>query len=139
MIHNAQQTRNIFARLFRGGMMRRMPRGREDTRVFLAVAASTFDPQLTYTEHEVNEHLGDWMADFADLVKLDHVTVRRHLADHYFLLRDAAGSWYRANQAIINSVIEPAARAVQPRYVLDDVQSDRSERKARKARSGKDA
>ena len=109
-----------------------MPKGQQDTLVFLAVAAATFDPQKTYTESEVNDQLRQWMSGFVDLVMLDHVTVRRYLADYRYLVRDVAGSHYRANQAVINLAIEPEARMAQPWDLLQDAEA---ERKARKVKS----
>ena len=108
-----------------------MPKGQQDTLVFLAVAAATFDPQKTYTESEVNDHLRQWMSGFVDLVMLDHVTVRRYLADYRYLVRDVAGSRYRANQAVINLAIEPEARMVQPWDLLQDAEAERKSRKVK--------
>ena len=126
---NKQQTERILRRLLKGGVMKRMPRNRKDLEVFLALAASFFDPQGKYAEPEVNEILMEWMADFTSPTNMDHVTLRRHLVDFYFLLRDQAGSSYATNQTIINTIIEPAARSVQPRYVLEDMQREREQRK----------
>ena len=124
-----QQTEKLLRRLLKGGVMKRMPRNRKDTEVFLALAASSLDPQDAYSESEINEHLIEWMADFTRPSALDHVTVRRCLIDHYFLLRDQSGSSYTTNQTIINKVIDPAARSIQPRYIFEDVQREREQRK----------
>ncbi len=124
-----QQTEKVLRRLLKGGVMKRIPRNRTDAEIFLALAASTFDPRITYSETEVNEHLLEWMTEFFCTAAIDHVTVRRYLVDFYFLLRDASGTSYRTNQTIINKVIEPAARTIQLRYVLEDVQREKERRK----------
>ncbi len=110
--------------------MRRMPKSRKDTEVFLALAASILDPRTAYSESEVNELLVEWMTDFTSPSGMDHVTVRRYLVDYRFLLRDVSGSTYRTNQTIINKFIEPAARSIQPGNILNDVQRERERRKS---------
>ena len=78
-----------FQRMFSAGRMRRIPRGKADTILFLALAASILDPRETYSEPELNRELREWMADFVDARVFDHVTVRRFLVDYRYLLRDA--------------------------------------------------
>ena len=124
-----EQTVMILKRLLKGGAMKRMPKGRKDTEVFLALAASFLDPQMTYSESELNNLLTEWMADFTSSMTMDHATVRRYLVDFGFLMRDQSGSSYTANQTVINKVIEPAARSVHPRYILESVQREREQRK----------
>jgi len=124
-----QQAEGRLRRLFQGGVIERIPRNSEDARLFLALAASSFDPRNVYSESGVNEQLKEWMDGFTCPDEMDHVSVRRHLVDSHFLLRDTSGATYRVNQAVINQVIEPAARSIQPRYVLEDVQREKKERK----------
>lgn len=132
---NKQQTEKVLRRLLKGGVMKRMPKNRKDTEIFLALAASSFDPRNSYSENEINEHLIEWMADFTRPSALDHVTVRRCLIDHYFLSRSQSGSSYATNQTIINNVIDPAARSIQPRYIFEDIQQEREIRKRAAATS----
>lgn len=124
-----QQTETVLRRLFKGGVIRRMPKNRKDAQTFLALAASNLDPQIKYSESEVNRELVDWMADITCPIGLDHVTLRRYLVDLCFLLRDASGSSYSANQTVINNAIDPSARSIQPRDILEDVQRERNQRK----------
>ena len=124
-----QQTEIVIRRLLKGGVIKRIPRRKKDAEVFLALAASSFDPQSAYTESETNEHLIEWLAGFTCPFALDHVTVRRCLVDFCFLSRDQSGSSYTTNQTLIGNVIEPAARSVQPRYVLEEVQREKDQRK----------
>ena len=124
-----QQTENVFRRLLRGGVVRRLPKNRKDAEIFLALMASSFNPRLAYSEAEVNEHLLEWMADFTCPVAMDHLTIRRSLIDFRLLLRDVAGIRYTTNQTIINNTIEPAARSIQPRQILVDVQREKERRK----------
>ncbi len=116
-------------RLLKGGVIRRMPKSRKDAEIILALAASSFDPRLAYSESEVNEHLSEWLAEFTSPVGMDHVTVRRYLIDYCFLMRDVSGTTYTTNQTIINSAIEPAARSIQPRLILEESERERQQRK----------
>ena len=109
--------------------MRRLPKTRQDTDIFLALAASVLDPQATYSEADLNNLLVEWMNSFVDPAYLDHVTVRRYMVDASMLLRDAEGSHYRANQVIINRVITPEARTLCPDEVLASLQAERAARK----------
>lgn len=126
---NKQRAEGRLRKLFQGGVMKRIPRNSEDARLFLALAASSFDPRNAYSEAAVNEQLKEWMDGFTCPHEMDHVSLRRHLVDSHFVLRDKSGIAYRPNQAVINQVIEPAARSIQPRYLLEDVQRERKERK----------
>lgn len=120
---------NVFRRLLKGGALRRLPKSHADLQIVIGLAASALDPQRTYTEAEVNEWLKEWMAGFTRPSALDHVTIRRYLVDYRFLLRDPAGASYRTNQTMINTVIEPAARSVQPLVLFEEIQQDQAQRR----------
>lgn len=106
-----------------------MPRSRKDAAVFLALAASTFDPRQGYSEEAVNDHLIEWRGEFANPFTMDHVTLRRTLVDFSLLIRDPSGTTYTANQAVINAAIEPAARVLQPEMVHAEMLDERERRK----------
>lgn len=120
----------LFRRLFRGGEIRRLPKSQREADAFLALVAAWLDPRETYPEQALNERLCEWLEGVTCPVAMDHVTVRRYLVDFNFLIRDESGSRYRANQAVINRMIEPEARSVQPRQILVEVEQERSARKA---------
>ncbi|MBT4160412.1 MAG: DUF2087 domain-containing protein [Gammaproteobacteria bacterium] len=130
-----KQSEAALRRIFNGGVMRRLPKSKKDTEMLLALAASALDPQAIYSEAEVNSALADWMAGFTDPVTLDHVTIRRYLVDRALLLRDTPGSVYRTNQAVINRVIEPEVREIQPELILQEVRKDRAGRKRKASAS----
>lgn len=118
-----------FERMFSAGRLSRMPKGRADTLLFLALAASVLDPRKAYSEPELNEELKLWMSDFVDEQVFDHVTVRRYLVDFRLLLRDAPGTRYLTNQTLINHTIEPDVRSLQPGLIYQAVSSAREQRR----------
>lgn len=118
-----------FERMYSAGRLRRMPKGRSDTLLFLAVAASILDPRKAYTEPELNEEIRNWMEGFCESRLFDHVTVRRYLVDFHLLLRDAQGSRYNTNQTMINHTIEPDVRSIQPALIFEAVEYARKQRK----------
>ena len=124
------EVKGVFRRIFNGGEMRRLPKSHKDTEAVLVLAASSLDPRETYSEHELNIALSEWMAGFVDPATMDHVTLRRCMVDIFMLLRDPHGRSYRTNQTVINQVIEPEARAVQPLLVMNEVAAERAKRKA---------
>ena len=124
------EVKGVFRRIFNGGEMRRLPKSRKDTEAVLALAVASLDPRATYSVAEVNEGLSEWMAGFVDPATMDHVTLRRCMVDIFMLLRDPHGRSYRTNQTVINQVIEPEARAVQPLLVMNEVAAERTKRKA---------
>ena len=124
-----KQMEQILRNLFNGGKLERLPKNRRHAEALLALAAASLDSQSEFTEPELNSILGDWLADFADPVFLDHVTVRRYLVDLGMLLRDAEGSRYRTNQPVIGRIIEASTRSVNPRVVYQAVQAERALRR----------
>ena len=124
-----EQVEKVFRRLLKGGAMRRMPRNRSDLQVFLALAASALDPQFDYDEQKLNEHLMEWMSGFTDPVVMDHVSIRRYLVDYHYLHRDVPGTTYKTNQPMINTVIKPRARSVQPLVLLEEIRRDQAHRR----------
>ncbi len=126
---SSSDVESLLRRILKAGPMRRLPKNRQDTDTFLALAASVLDPQATYSETDLNELLIEWMSPFIDPVSLDHVTVRRYMVDASMLLRDAEGNHYRANQVIINRVILPEARTLRPDEVLATLQTERAARR----------
>ena len=124
-----QKAEGILRKMFQGGLIKRMPKNHDDALFFLALAASSFDSQCVYSESEVNHHLVEWLVGFTQADEMDHVTVRRYLVDFQMLMRDASGTEYRTNQTVINNVIEPAGRSIQPRYVMEAVRVERLRRK----------
>lgn len=124
-----KEAQGILRRLFKGGEIERLPKRPGDARFLLALIASSLQPSQHYSERDLNVHLTEWLAGFTCPIGLDHVTVRRYLVDHGFVLRDAEGSWYTVNTAVVGSVLDASAMEVYPRDIFDEVQLERLARK----------
>ena len=129
MAATKEEVEQLLRRLFKGGLIGRIPKGRKDAEVFLALAAARVDSQAYLTESEINEELKDWLEGMANPSDLDHVTVRRYLVDLGMVFRDAEGHSYRTNQAVINRYIDVSARTVAPTEILAEVELARAQRR----------
>lgn len=129
MAATKEEVEHLLRKLFNGGAIERVPKSRKDAEVFLALAAAQVESQALLTESELNEQLSQWLVGVADPDALDHVTLRRYLVDHAFLLRDTQGLQYQTNQAVISRYIKADARTVQPSEVCAAVAQDRERRR----------
>lgn len=83
----------------------------------LAPAACAIDPGQPVREDEVNRGLIDWLADVGQMLRTDHVELRRWLVDADFVVRDGWGHAYVRGPALLDVVRQalgttdgPAAR-----------------------------
>lgn len=129
MAATKEEVEQLLRNLFKGGAVERVPRGRKQAEMFLALAASQVDSTAVVSEAELNEQLTAWLAVVANQQSLDHVTLRRYLVDFAFLLRDPEGQQYQTNQAVINRYIELEARSIHPGEIMAQVQQERSLRR----------
>ena len=68
------EVETLLKRLFKSGVLLRMPKTRSDAEVMLSLLAATLDPQRNYTEKELNDHLAEWLNGIAEPIALDHVS-----------------------------------------------------------------
>ncbi|MCB1693456.1 MAG: DUF2087 domain-containing protein [Pseudomonadales bacterium] len=127
-MNDKQQVERVFARLFNGGLIERVPKRADDAQVFLALAAASL-PGAAHAETEVNLHLAAWLEDIVTPVSMDYVTVRRALVDAQFLLRDVSGHRYSPNFRKISSVLTEEAMQVRPVDVMIQVHAEREARR----------
>ena len=85
--------RTILRRLCTGPE-RNFPRGGRDRAVLLKAASLRLAPARRYTEPEVTGQLKDWLREIGTTLRIDPVTLRRHLVDYGYLDRDPAGRVY---------------------------------------------
>ena len=124
---------NVLARMFKSGPIDHLPKRRFDLDVLLALGTARFEPDWIYDEQTVNERLVQWIDEFTVQAFLDHVTLRRYMVDLRFLLRDAAGSVYRANFAKVDSIIATDARSIDVAEVMMSLARERDLRKQERA------
>lgn len=129
-MHRDQLSR-FLRRLFKGGMMRRLPRQREERMALLALSVVHLDPEGIFDEAEINRHLIDWLDGIsAPDSTADYVTLRRQLVDHGFLRRASDGLIYRVRAEPIAQALGDDARGLNVKALFAEVQADRSRRDA---------
>jgi hypothetical protein len=124
---------NLLARMLKGGPLDRLPKRRADLEVLLALGTARFVPDRIYAEQTINERLIQWIDEFTEQAFLDHVTLRRYMVDLRFLLRDAAGTTYRANFAKVDGIIARDARSIDVGDVMVSLARARDTRKQARA------
>jgi len=70
------------------------PKKRTDLQMLLLSAVLSLNLDEIYSESQINEKLGRWIARFASNLTIDHVTLRRYLVDESILQRDQFGTSY---------------------------------------------
>ena len=123
---------HLLRRVFRGGVMRRLPRKRKDAEVVIALAIVGLAPDAFHDESEVDAHLSAWLHIIGgNDGDLDHVTLRRSLVDYGFLRRASDGVVYRVVPERTDAVLSPGAQLVDPKRVFFEVQAEQHERRER--------
>jgi hypothetical protein len=101
----------------------------EDQHILFVSAVQVLEPGRRYSEAELNEALKPWSATFGDGFGLDHVTLRRHLIDEGYLLRDAAGTEYSLNVEDPPTTFDPGIADLDHESMLEDALQEREERR----------
>ena len=70
-------------------------------RLVLALAASQFEAGQAYPEQAVNALLTNWLSGGGEMLRTDHVELRRWLVDLGFVERDGFGRAYRRVDAAL--------------------------------------
>lgn len=106
-----------------------------DRVLILALAASVIEPGRPLREDEVNRRLVDWLADVGQMLRTDHVELRRWLVDAGFVARDDWGHAYVRGPAQVDlarktlGTIDGAALASAVRSTRVAAQSSRLARR----------
>lgn len=77
-----------------GGREMILPRKQRDRHILFRAIAQSIESGSPYSERELNDSLRDWVASIGLEASLDGVSLRRHLVDCGYLLRDRAGRRY---------------------------------------------
>ena len=121
----------LLQRVFRPGPIKRVPKKQHEAEIFMALSLVDMDPEGIFEETDINRHLSRWLESIAaQNGNADYVTLRRALVDHGFLRRASDGVIYRIRGERIDEVLTPAAKAVDPVAIFNEVQAARSQRRA---------
>ena len=77
------------------GVKHNLPKKQRDRHILFRSVAQTLDATRRYSEPELNAALGRWLLQLG--IGIDHVTLRRHLVDEGYLIRDRQGSAYEVS------------------------------------------
>lgn len=119
---------DLLRRIFHGGLMRRVPKKREEADAIMALSLVSLSAEGVYDESEINVHLSSWLDGISRETNLDYVTLRRYLVDYGFLRRAFDGAVYRIVQDRIEEVLSPEARLVDVKAIFKEVATAREER-----------
>ncbi len=125
------EVEKLLRRSFKSGLLRRLPRKREDADVIMALSIAGMDPDGIFDESQMNVHLSAWLDGIADQQgNLDHVTLRRYLVDYDFLRRASDGVIYRIRPERIDEVLATEAKTIDAKALFEEEQTLRSVRRA---------
>lgn len=108
----------------------------EDQHILFLSAALRVEPGRDYREAELNEALKPWCTTFGGGFGLDHVTLRRHLVDEGYLLRDDAGASYTLNVNDLPIRYDSTIAELDHELMLEEAINEREERRRRYTQSG---
>ena len=74
--------------------MKGFPRRHRDQQILLKSVVLTLEPEVEYSERQIDDKLAFWLADIARSIQFDSVTLRRWLVDDGYLDRHRDGSAY---------------------------------------------
>lgn len=105
------------------------PRKRRQQHVLLKSVVLLLEPGQDYSERQINDTLQKWLDTVGKSIEIDHVSLRRRLVDEGYLIRDRDGRRYRADEANMGSLFEPAINAIYPVAVIEGAEQRRAMRK----------
>lgn len=121
---------SLLRRVFKGGILQRLPKKRQDAEVFLALSLVRLDPASFYEESEINVHLSAFLDIIASQEgSSDHITLRRYLVDFGFLRRSTDGAVYLISSERIDEVLPRNARDIDPKALFREVEMERLRRR----------
>ena len=120
------------AELCLGGVGPGLPRKSRNRHILLKAAAMAIGQGSQRTEKEINELLASWLDALGPTVRLDHVSLRRHLIDEGYVERDPAGAVYNIHNPDSQPVqFEPAVEAFDTIQVLRRASEERERKRLR--------
>lgn len=115
-----------------GGVGPALPRRWRDRHIFLRSVALLLGDGRVYTEPEINRLLTSWLDAVGPDVRLDHVSLRRHLVDEGYVVRDPAGRTYEVRSSQEQRLLfEPGVDNADPLAAVRTARAEREERARR--------
>lgn len=105
------------------------PRRPQDHHVLLISAVVGLDPERSYIEAEINQHLQRWCLHFGQNLPIDHVSLRRYLIDAGYLQRDSAGQTYRRAHGPLSQPFDPEIETLDLEDLIFQAQQEREARR----------
>jgi hypothetical protein len=110
---------------------RGLPRKRRDWDILFKSITLALEPGRDYSEKEVNRAVEEWLSGIGQAIEIDYVTLRRHLVDAGYPVRDLAGTSYRVGLEAMADLFEPAADMVDPAAVIEEARRRKEQKKRR--------
>ncbi len=108
---------------------RGLPRKRRDWDILFKSITLALEAGRDYSEREINEAMEKWLTGIGQAIEIDYITLRRHLVDAGYLVRDLAGVTYRVGREAIGELFESATDTVDPVAVVEEARSRKEQRK----------
>jgi hypothetical protein len=116
-----------------GGVGPALPRRRRDRHILLKSVALLLGHGTAYTERTINSLIGSWLEAAGPAVRLDHVSLRRHLVDEGYVVRDPAGGTYQVCPSPASpEPFDPAVDGLDPLGAVRAARAARQERRQRR-------
>jgi hypothetical protein len=121
--------KNRLAVLCLQGGGRGLPRKPRDRHILFKSVTLLLDPKKSYAETEINQQLGQWLAEIGQTVEVDHVTLRRYLVDEGYLERDPAGKNYRVSTQTMPDIFAPDIESLNQHLIIEKAKARREQEK----------
>lgn len=116
-----------------------MPKRQRDQHILLKSIALMLNRDTVYAETELNLRIQSWLDAIGQEIQIDHVSLRRHLVDEGYVVRDPAGANYRPVSDTHSEMFDPSIDELTPHSIIDDAMQVREERKRRFLNDGTNA
>jgi hypothetical protein len=108
-----------------------LPKKHSDQHILFKSIVLMLDTERDYSESELNQAIEHWLEHVGQAIEIDHVTLRRHLVDEGYLIRDRAGVSYSVDAEARGELFAPGINAIDPIAVLEEAKKRIEERKRR--------
>jgi len=132
----AEQFASRLAALCIKGVGQGLPNKIRDRHILFKSIKATLETNREYSETELNEGIEHWLATVGIGIVIDHVSLRRHLVDEGYVVRDRAGTTYRVARSRHEDLFEGAIDRLDQAKIIADA-LDRREARRREHVAGR--